>query len=113
MTAARGRGKPRKLSAEQEAMVATLRRAGFGIAAVSAVFDIGPRTMHAILRRQGVETTRGRRRLTAEQEDELVDLARAGWSQRKLAAHFKISIDTVRATKRRDRAVNSTSYGTE
>lgn len=113
MSAPRGPGKPRALTPEREAMVATLRREGFGVAAISEVFDVSPRTLYAIVQREGVEISHGRRRLTVSQQAELLDLARAGWSQRKLAAHFEISIDTVRATKRRDRTISSMSYEIE
>lgn len=103
MTAARGPGKPRALSPEQESMVSTLRREGFGVAPIAEVFGVSPRTLHAILRREGVATNRGRRRLTVAQESELLDLVLAGWSERKLCTHFGISRDTVRATIRRER----------
>lgn len=95
MTTARGPGKPRALTPERESMVATLRQAGYGVAAISAVFGVSPRTLHAILRREGVETSRGRRRLTLEQEKELIELWRAGWTHHAIADHFSISRSTV------------------
>lgn len=98
MTAPRGPGKPRALSEEREAMAATLRRAGYGIAAISDVFGVSLRTLHSILRRQGVETTRGRRLLTVEQEAEVHRLHSMGWTQTAIGAHFAISRDTVRLT---------------
>lgn len=108
MTAARGPGKPRKLSAEQAAMVATLRQAGFGVAAVSALFEIGPRTVYEIVRREEAEATQRRLR-TAAQESEMLALWRAGWSERELAAYFAISRDAARAVLARGRASSSTS----
>lgn len=95
MSAARRPGKPRKLTAEQEAMAATLRGAGFGVSPIAELFSIAPRTLHAVLRRQGVETSRGRRRLTVEQEAELIEVWRAGWTHHAIAEHFLISRSTV------------------
>lgn len=95
MTAARGPGKPRALTPEREAMAATLRQAGYGVAPIADLFNVAPRTLHAVLRRQGVETSRGRRRLTVAQGQELSDLWRAGWTHHAMAAHFLISRSTV------------------
>lgn len=96
----RGPGKPRALSPEREAMAATLRRAGFGVASVADLFGIAPRTLNSVLRRQGVDTTRGRRRLTVKQEHELIALWRAGWTHQRMAEHFGVSRDTVALTIR-------------
>jgi hypothetical protein len=93
-------------------MVATLRREGFGVAAVSALFGIGFRTVYEIVRREEAEATQRRLR-TAAQESEMLVLWRAGWSERELVAHFAISRDAVRAVLARGRASSSTSYGTE
>jgi lambda repressor-like predicted transcriptional regulator len=94
----RPRPEGRVLTPEREAMAASLRRAGYGIAAISDVFGVSPRTLHAILRRQGVETTRGRRLLTVAQETEVHRLRNQGWTQTAIGAHFSISRDTVRLT---------------
>ncbi|MFJ2542801.1 hypothetical protein [Microbacterium sp. NPDC087589] len=76
-------------------MAAALRRAGFGVAPIAELFAISPRTLHAVFKREGVETTRGRRRLTVEQECELLDLWRGGWTHAKLAEHFGVARETV------------------
>lgn len=98
MTVARGPGKPRALSPEREAMAATLRDAGFGVASVSDLFGIAPRTLHAVLRRQGVESVRGRRRLTVDQDRELIQLWRGGWAHQQMAEHFGVARETVALT---------------
>jgi hypothetical protein len=106
VSAARGPGKPRKLTTEQEAMVAALRCAGFGVAPIAATFGVAPRTLNSILRREGVESSYGRRRLTVAQGRELIDLWRAGWTHQAMADHFSISRSTVHehiaGTLRRD-----------
>lgn len=76
-------------------MVATLRREGFGVAPIAEIFGVSPRTLHAILRRAGVTTNRGRRRLTVAQGHELIDLWRAGWTHQSMADHFAVSRSTV------------------
>lgn len=76
-------------------MAATLRRAGFGIVPIADLFGVSPRTLNTILRRQGVESTRGRRRLTVAQEDELVELWRDGWTHAGLAEHYGVARETV------------------
>lgn len=98
MTGARGPGKPRALSPEREAMAATLRCAGFGVASVADLFGIAPRTLHAVLRRQGVESARGRRRLTVQQEYELIQLWRGGWTHQQMVEHFGVARETVALT---------------
>lgn len=98
MTAARGPGKPRALSPEREAMAATLRSAGYGVASVADLFGIAPRTLHSVLRRQGVESARGRRRLTVDQDRELIQLWRGGWTHQQLAEHFGVARETVALT---------------
>lgn len=98
MTGARGPGKPRALSPEREAMAATLRRAGFGVASIADLFGIAPRTLNAVLSRQGVESARGRRRLTVQQEHELIQLWRGGWTHLQMAEHFGVARETVALT---------------
>jgi lambda repressor-like predicted transcriptional regulator len=96
----RGPGKPRALTAEREAMAATLRRAGYGVAPIAELFGISPRTMHAVFRREGVAATRGRRRLTVAQEEEVRALRRQGWTLIAIGQHFGISRDAVRTVTR-------------
>lgn len=110
-TAERGPGKPRALTPEKEAMVASLRREGFGVARIAEVFGISVRTAHAIFLREGVATSKARHVLTLSKEAELLDLARAGWSQRELAAHFAISVDAVRTVKRRAQTSHAAQRG--
>jgi len=76
-------------------MAATLRRAGFGVAAIADLFGIAPRTLHSVCTRQGVESTRGRHRLTVAQEHELVGLWRDGWTHQQLATHYGVARETV------------------
>lgn len=94
MTATRGPGKPRSLSPEREAMVATLRRAGFGISSIADVFGISPRTLHAIFKREGVATKR-RRRLAPAEVEEIRSLHAEGRSMTAIGARFQISRHTV------------------
>ncbi|WP_191621873.1 hypothetical protein [Microbacterium caowuchunii] len=103
-TSTRGPGKPRALSPEKEEMAATLRCAGYGIASIAELFAVHPRTLHAILKRQGVETNRGRRRLTVAQEEEVRALRGRGWTLIALAEQFGVSKDTVRATTRAEQS---------
>lgn len=98
MTGARGPGKPRALSPEREAMAATLRCAGFGVASIADLFGIAPRTLHTALRRQGAESARGRRRLTVQQDRELIQLWRGGWTHQQLAKHYGVARETVALT---------------
>lgn len=79
-------------------MAAALRRAGYGVAAIADLFGISPRTLHSVLRREGVETNRGRRLLTVAEEEELSALRSQGWTLTALAEQFAISRDTVRLT---------------
>lgn len=79
-------------------MAATLRGAGFGVAPIADLFGIAPRTLHAVLKRQGVESARGRRRLTVEQDRELIQLWRGGWTHQQLAKHYGVARETVALT---------------
>ncbi|MFG6502508.1 helix-turn-helix domain-containing protein [Microbacterium sp. P05] len=81
-------------------MAATLRRAGYGVAAISDLFGVAPRTLHAVFRREGIETNRGRRRLTAGQEAEVRALRSEGWTVAAIAERFGIGRDTVYAAIR-------------
>lgn len=89
MNAKRGPGKPRALSAEQEAMAVALRRAGFPLRPIADVFNVSASTLGRILERNGLASPR--RKVSSRDHEEMRTLRAEGWTLAGIGARFGIS----------------------